>query len=263
MKETIQASLRQIQEEQEFKIIYACESGSRAWGFESEDSDYYVRFIYLNRPDWYLSVDLEDRSDVFERPITDELDVSGWDLRKALKLLKKSNPPLLEWLNSPIVYLEIPEIASRLKELIPDFYSPIACSYHYLHMAQGNYRDYHRDDVVWLKKYLYILRPLLAIGWIEKEETAVPMEFSVLVDRLVTDPNLKQAIEQLLEDKKQGKELDRGPAIPEISSFIQRELQRLEREMPTRVNPKSDSERLNEFFRFALRAAWESSSTAV
>ena len=256
MHEIIKASLRQVQEEQGFRIIYACESGSRAWGFPSEDSDYDVRFLYLNPPDWYLSVDLEDRPDVFERPITDELDISGWDLRKALKLLRKSNPPLLEWLNSPIIYLETAQIVERLKELIPEFYSPIACGYHYLHMAQGNYRDYHRNDVVWLKKYFYILRPLLAISWIEKEETAVPMEFSILVDRLVTDSTLKRAIEDLLEAKKQGQELDRGPAIPVISNFIQSELKRLEQEMPRQVNPKSDIERLNEVFRFALNTAW-------
>jgi predicted nucleotidyltransferase len=90
MNEIIKAALRQIQEEQGFRIIFACESGSRAWGFPSEDSDYDVRFLYLNPQDWYLSVDLEERSDVFEQPITDKLDVSGWDLRKALKLLRKS-----------------------------------------------------------------------------------------------------------------------------------------------------------------------------
>ena len=139
---------------------------------------------------------------------------------------------------------------------MPEFYSPIACAHHYLHMAQGNFRDYHRDDVVWIKKYFYILRPLLAISWIEKEEAAVPMEFSVLVNRLVVDAELKQAIADLLKAKMQGEELDRGPAIPVISDFIRSELKRLEKEMPRRVNPKADSEKLNEFFRFALKTAW-------
>src|SRR6185436_19399079 len=100
---------------------------------------------------------------------------------------RKSNPPLLEWLNSSIVYMEMPEVVARLRELLPEFYSPIACAYHYLHMAQGNYREYSRGDLVWRKKYLYILRPLLAIGWIEKETAAVPMEFQTLVERLIFD----------------------------------------------------------------------------
>ncbi len=256
MNEIIQASLGQVQQEQGFKIIYACESGSRAWGFPSEDSDYDVRFLYVNPPDWYLSVDLEDRSDVFERPIADKLDVSGWDLRKAFKLLRKSNPPLLEWLNSPIVYIEVSEVVRRLRELVPEFYSPIACGYHYLHMAQGNYREYLRGDVVWLKKYFYVLRPLLAIRWIEREQTVVPMEFATLVDRLVTNTSLKEAIEQLLQSKRDGKELDRGPKIPEISNFIEIELNNLEQQMPNRVGPKPDIQKLNEMFRFALLTAW-------
>jgi predicted nucleotidyltransferase len=256
MQEVIQNSLCEIQAEQDFKIIYACESGSRAWGFPSKDSDYDVRFIYVNRQDWYLSVDVEEKPDVFERPITDELDISGWELRKTLKLLRKSNPPLLEWLNSRIVYMEIRELVARLKELLPEFYSPIACAYYYLHMAQGNYREYSRGDLVWRKKYLYILRPLLAIGWIEKETAAAPMEFQTLVERLISDSDLRRAIDDLLEAKKNGKELDRGPAIPEINAFIDSEFKRLETEMPRRVDPKVDVERLNEMFRFALATAW-------
>ena len=256
MNNIIEASLQQIQDEQDFKIIYACESGSRAWGFSSRDSDYDVRFLYVNREDWYLSVDIEDKPDVFERPITDELDISGWELRKALKLLRKSNPPLLEWLNSPIVYLQMPGVMDRLRELIPEFYSPIACAYHYLHMAQGNYREYIRGDEVWRKKYFYVLRPLLAIDWIEKEQSAVPMEFSVLVDRLIPDGDLRQAINGLLEEKRNGQELDRGPAIPELNAFMDSELKRLERNLPQRKNPKADVEKLNSIFRFTLNAAW-------
>jgi predicted nucleotidyltransferase len=256
MNKIIEATLLQVQEDQGFKIVYACESGSRAWGFPSQDSDYDVRFLYVHPPHWYLSVDVEDKPDVFERPITDELDVSGWELRKALKLLKKSNPPLLEWLNSPIVYMEAIDVVRRLRDLVPAFYSPIACAYHYLHMAEGNYREYSRGDTVWRKKYLYILRPLLAIGWIEKEDSAVPMEFRILVDRLVSDSGLRRAIDNLLEAKKSGKELDRGPAIPELNAFIDSELRRLETELPKRVNPKADIERLNEVFRFALGMAW-------
>lgn len=102
----ILARLEQIEKDEDVTIFYACESGSRAWGFPSADSDYDVRFIYVRPRDWYLSIDVEEKRDVIERPINDALDISGWDLRKALKLLRKSNPPLLEWLSSPIVYKE-------------------------------------------------------------------------------------------------------------------------------------------------------------
>src|SRR5258708_28268733 len=141
MKETILSELDEIQRTEKARIVYACESGSRAWGFPSADSDYDVRFIYVRPRDWYLSIDLERRADVSELLINDELDVSGWDIRKALQLLRKSNPPLLEWLTSPIVYREVSEIADRLRALASEVYSPIACGHHYLHMAQGNYRE--------------------------------------------------------------------------------------------------------------------------
>lgn len=104
MEDTIRSRLDAIQASENVCIVYACESGSRAWGFPSADSDYDVRFIYVRPVEWYLSID--DKRDVIECPVEDGLDINGWDLRKALRLSRKSNPPLLEWLGSPIVYLQ-------------------------------------------------------------------------------------------------------------------------------------------------------------
>jgi predicted nucleotidyltransferase len=250
--EEILRRLSQIEEEEQAHIFYACESGSRAWGFPSADSDYDVRFIYLRSKNWYLSIDVEDKRDVIERPINDELDISGWDLRKALKLLRKSNPPLLEWLTSPIVYREKHTITNRFRRLVPEFYSPIACAHHYLHMAQGNYREYLKGDEVRVKKYFYVLRPLLAIRWIEQESDVMPMEFGTLVEKSVDSPELRRAIEELLERKKAGQELDTGPRIEVISEFIERELRRLEAELKVGERAKPASEKLDEFFRSAL-----------
>jgi uncharacterized protein len=249
--EEIPRRLGKIEKEERVIIFYACESGSRAWGFPSEDSDYDVRFLYLRSRDWYLSIDVEEKRDVIEQPISDMLDISGWDLRKALKLLRKSNPPLLEWLNSPIIYQEKLSIMERLRQLVPEYYSPVACLHHYLHMAEGNCREYLKGETVWVKKYFYVLRPLLAINWIEKESTVVPMEFGALVERCVKASSLKQAIGNLLERKRTGQELDRGPRIPAISDFIDSELERLKRTV-IEGKSKPDSERLNEFFRWAL-----------
>jgi predicted nucleotidyltransferase len=119
----------QVEAERNVRVLFACESGSRAWGFASRDSDYDVRFLYVQRRDWYLSVD--DRRDVIELPIADNLDVSGWELRKALRLLRKSNPPLLEWLKSPIVYHEDPAFVAEFGALAAKFYSPRRCFAHY------------------------------------------------------------------------------------------------------------------------------------
>jgi len=217
--------LAHIEEKNQIAVLYSCESGSRAWGFESLDSDYDVRFIYLRPAIWYLSV--EPKRDVIEVTIDGEIDISGWDLRKALHLMRKSNPPLLEWLQSPIIYREKISCVDRLRAIMPQCYSPIACYYHYLRMAEGNYREYLRGDEVWIKKYFYVLRPVLACIWIERGYGVVPIEFSILVDRLITGNPLKHSILSLIERKRAGDELDRGPRIPAISDFIDREIQRL------------------------------------
>jgi len=249
--EEILSRLREIEREERVTIFYACESGSRAWGFPSKDSDYDVRLLYVRSRDWYLSIDVEDKRDVIERPISDMLDISGWDLRKALKLLHKSNPPLLEWLNSPIIYHQKFKIVETIRALVPEYYSPEACMHHYRHMAEGNYREYLKGEVVWVKKYFYVLRPLLAINWIEKESSAVPMEFSLLVERCVSSPQLRAAIEDLLERKRKGHELDREPRIAAISDFVESELERLGK-TEIESKPKPTIGKLNEVFRAAL-----------
>jgi predicted nucleotidyltransferase len=252
--EEILSRLGEIEKEEKVTIFYACESGSRAWGFPSKDSDYDVRFLYLRSRDWYLSIDVEEKRDVIERPISHMLDISGWDLRKALKLLHKSNPPLLEWLNSPIIYQQKLTVVERIRELVPEYYSPVACLHHYRHMAEGNYREYLKGEIVWVKKYFYVLRPLLAINWIERESTVVPMEFGALVERCVRSPELKDAIEKLLERKRKGHELDRGPRIRAISDFVERELERLANNV-IESKPKPDTEKLDRLFRAALNEA--------
>ncbi len=238
------------------KIFYACESGSRAWGFPSSNSDFDVRFLYAHHPDWYLSIDLERKRDVIEKPINDELDISGWDIRKALQLFRKSNPPLLEWIKSPIIYRTTESILTRWQTLIPAYYSPIASFYHYMHMAKGNYKNYLLGDEVWIKKYFYVLRPLLAMQWIEQFDQSVPMEFATLVDALVTDHNLKAEIENLITQKKAGKELDRGPRIALISDYIDAELVRLEEVAGNQKPVSPPLEKLNVFFRWAINELW-------
>src|SRR5512142_2332885 len=144
-------ALDQIEAEHDVKVLFACESGSRGWGFASPDSDYDVRFVYVHRLPWYLTI--EAQRDVIELPISDELDVSGWELRKALQLLHKSNPTLLEWLDSPVCYLEDGAAIKRLRELAAEFYSPHKARNHYRAMAMKNFRGYLQGEEVRLKKY--------------------------------------------------------------------------------------------------------------
>ena len=252
MKKIIRDRLLKIQQQENVHIFYACESGSRAWGFPSADSDYDVRFIYARPKDWYLSINVDVKRDVIECPINDELDISGWDLRKALGLLRKSNPPLLEWLNSPIVYLDDAGITEKFQSLVSICYSPSACIHHYLHMEQGNFREYLKGDIVSVKKYFYVLRPLLAIKWIEIKNSVVPMEFGVMVEELVTDGELRFQIDSLIDRKLKGDELKRESRIEVISTFIENELKRLESMVVEKRDDKPQLEALNSVFREIL-----------
>lgn len=253
-RERILARLNELEVAEGIKIVYACESGSRAWGFPSANSDFDIRFLYVHPIEWYLSI--EEKRDVIECQAEGSLDINGWDLRKALGLFRKSNPPLFEWLNSPIVYLEKGRTAAQMRDLMPVFYSPTACIHHYLHMTQGNYREYLQGDVVWIKKYFYVLRPILAIQWIENGFGVAPTAFSTLLERLVTDPALSAEINTLIEQKRNGAELDRGPRIPLISEFIERELSRIETEGIKYKSHQTSSNELNELFRNTLAELW-------
>ena len=255
MMDLIRSKLSWIEEDHDVQILYACEAGSRVWGFESPDSDWDVRFIYLHRPEHYLSVNLENRRDVIELATVDGLDISGWDLRKALQLFYKCNPPLLEWLSSPIVYSDDFSAASWMRDLLPTYYNRTAVKYHYFHMALGNYRSYLQGEEVWLKKYLYVLRPLLALMWLERAAqdpvySFPPLDFETLVREVLEGSTLRIRILSLLEEKRAGAELSYGPKIPEIDNFIFAALARLDKvdfKIHSRIG-KPGFDQLNELF---------------
>lgn len=255
---TIQQQLKLLEQEENVRILYACESGSRAWGFPSQDSDYDVRFIYMRPEEWYLSI--FDRRDVIERPISDKLDISGWDLRKALRLFRKSNPPLLEWLQSPIVYSESTSVAGRIRDLSSQTFSPRSCMYHYLHMARGNYREYLQGDTVRIKKYFYVLRPILACEWMLKHGGMPPMAFQELADGLIAkDSPLRRSVDELLARKMAGEELDLEPRISAINDYMDEALPRLELAAGTMASSGEPIDGLlDELFRDALREVWRS-----
>lgn len=250
-------ALAAIEREHEVRIVYACESGSRGWGFSSPDSDYDARFVYVHKRPWYLTVNErtgegEPQRDVIELPIESDLDVSGWDLRKALRLVSKSNPTLLEWLRSPIVYRQDEAMSAGLRELAEEFYSPIAAWHHYFSLARGTFRGHLGGEQIRTKKYLYVLRPVLACQWIERESGAPPMAFEDLLERLLPDGPVREAIEALLVRKRQSKEVEAGPRIAAISDFLEAEVERMQASQLALAPGRGNADRLDEFFRAAL-----------
>lgn len=161
----IMARLTEIERTHDVRVLFACESGSRGWGFASPDSDYDVRFLYVHPLPWYLSV--ADQRDVIEQPVSPVFDVSGWELKKALGLLRGGNATLIEWLDSPVVYRADAHFLAQIRAVASAVHRPERGFHHYLHMAKKNFREHLQGDAIKLKKYLYVLRPILAAQWIE------------------------------------------------------------------------------------------------
>jgi predicted nucleotidyltransferase len=197
MTTRIAAALAALEAEHGIHILYACESGSRAWGFPSPDSDYDVRFIYTQPLDWYLRLD--EGPDTLNFPVDDELDLAGWELRKTLRLLRGSNAPLFEWLQSPIIYHEAPGFQAQLAPLLPPAFNLKAGLHHYLgQLRRGIEEDLIGEDVR-LKRLFYALRSALAAHWIREHRALPPMEFASL--RMLLPDDLQGIIDEMLAQK--------------------------------------------------------------
>lgn len=249
MKKIISDKLNEIEKTQNVRIIHAVESGSRAWGFASPDSDYDVRFIYIRPIDYYLK--LEKTRDVIEYQLDETLDINGWDLQKALRLLYKSNPTLFEWNNSPIVYKTTPEW-QRVRNIINDYFKSKHGLYHYLSTAKSNYREYLRTDTVKLKKYFYVLRPVLACKWIIDKNSPPPMLFSELCNAEL-EPYMKPYVDRLLDLKINTPEIGTGKRIDEINKYLDSNIAEIEKiisDMPE--NKQNNWNALDELFKSFL-----------
>lgn len=255
MIEEIKKEITRLEAEHEIKILLAVESGSRAWGFASTDSDWDVRYIYIHKLDWYLKID--EQKDSQEKILPNDLDLSGWELKKALRLFRKSNPPLLEWLCSPIIYKEEFSTAEKLRKMSGEYFNPKSCMYHYLSMAKNNFREFLQKDLVKSKKYFYVLRPVLACDWIKNTNSFPPMEFQELVDLQVTDEKIKAEIEQLLKRKIAGEELKEEPKIEILNNFLGKKIEFYNKFADEiEANEKPPTELLDELFKQTINEVW-------
>ena len=202
----IPAHLRDVENRYDVRILLAVESGSRAWGFESVNSDWDVRFVYVHKPAWYFRVD--EQRDVIEYMYEDDVDLVGWELRKTLSQLWRSNPSLLEWFHSPKVYFADEEFVKRIHEVEKDFFDPVKSMYHYNRIYNKHNERHLQHEGYNMKRFLYYLRGVLACQWIEANKTIPPVRFKDLCDAMVTDAGIKGKIECLIEVKREGKECD-------------------------------------------------------
>lgn len=224
----IRENLDAIEKTYNVRILLAVESGSRAWGFASPDSDYDVRFIYAHRPEQYLRID--PMKDVIEWQLDEVLDMNGWDVKKALLAFGKGNPNVMEWANSPIVYREADEWED-LKKTALHYFSEKSALCHYYGTAYSTLQGFLQGDMIRYKKYFYALRPLLCCHWIERYHTVPPMEFDKLLSMFkepddVLTPEVYAAIQELLARKAVTEEKDLNPQMPVIIDFIRHECAR-------------------------------------
>jgi uncharacterized protein len=264
LQKHIQEIIKHIEKDFSVKVLFACEAGSRAWGASNQTSDYDIRFIYLHPIDWYLSID--PKRDVIEIPKNDHItipvhkliDMTGWELSKTLRLLRKSNPSLLEWVHSNMVYYNAYETMEKLKELSKLTFSAKVCLFHNLNMAKNNFRVCLQDKEANLKRYLNVIRPILAAKWIEKNKTFPPIKYSHFLEDLSLDENFKKYINQLLQLKMVGGETS-FPNKGEMNEAIKSELDHLELHVNSLSNNQDDyTPLLDRYFRKLLRLVWGS-----
>jgi hypothetical protein len=236
MKERIIEELQRIESEEKVKIVYACESGSRAWGFDSADSDYDVRFFFVRTqidyntvfPVNYADLTLDrHHSKLISSMVREDLDYAGHDVRKALYLMSKGNPDIISWLYSPVKYLETP-VSESMREQAEKFFNTQAGMYHYAHMASKNFSQYianRGDQQVRLKKYLYVIRPLVCCYYIDSFLKPPPMIFEDCLTAVYDDlvrwnySDAIIAIRDVIQKKKDGEEFGWGSRNPVLDRF--------------------------------------------
>lgn len=244
IRDIISDKISVIQKNENVTVLHAVESGSRAWGFASPDSDYDVRFIYVRNKNDYLR--LEKMRDVIEWEINDVYDINGWDITKTLRLLHNSNPTVFEWIHSPVVYSSN-EIIKELTPQIDSFFSCKSGIYHYISTALSNCK-YLKDENIKLKKYFYVIRPVLACRWILENKTPPPVLFQQLVDT-VADDNIKPVIAELVRIKTEVPETEKGKHIPELDLYIENSIIEIRKYADSmKDDKKRDWKELDEIF---------------
>ena len=251
MKEKIIDYLIQIEKEYNIKILLACETGSRAWGFPSPDSDYDIRMIYIHNKDWYLS--LKEKKDSINLMYeNNDIDITGWELRKALRLLKKSNPPLLERIQSPILYMYDKEFLDEINKISKGVYSKISTIYHYLNMSKKIFAEIENTENYKLKKLFYALRTAVTCKWIMEKDEIPPIEFKTMLKSLDLDENLVESINKLIDLKSKVDESYLHSGESELFSFIKEILELAETKSKELPAAQFDSKTLDIFFRKML-----------
>lgn len=199
IRSNIDAALDRVEQTHNVRILLAVESGSRAWGFPSPDSDYDVRFIYVRPRNAYLS--LQPPRDVIEEALGPVIDMNGWDVRKMLNLAIRSNAVVIEWLMSPIRYRAQKSWPDRLLQIAAACCSLPALEYHYDRLARRSLAELQNRSEVEYKPYFYGLRAAMALRWIRTLRTFPPMNINELLAGTAVGQDAGESIAKLVREK--------------------------------------------------------------
>lgn len=257
MKERIIAKLMELEKEHSITVLYACEAGSRAWGLHSKASDYDVRFLYIHPPSFYLSIDpvgIGKKKDTIELPIDQSLDLQGFELTKALRLFRKSNPNFLEWLHSNVVYDKKMQTIDKILDLLPMVFQVKPCVHHYFNMAKRNFYIIEEKNNNDIKQCLQVIRPILICKWMLAYQTFPPMDMATLIKEMTVPGEDRQAIQLLVDAKKNQRDFP----VHHLHIYMKRELDVLEHSIPSQSNNPSAriTEKLDKLFQETLEEAW-------
>lgn len=231
MRETILTKLRALEREHNIAVLYACESGSRAWGTHTPASDYDLRFLYVRPMSFYMSI-RPKQMDVIAQELDGKLDVVGYDLRKALQMLRGSGAALLELLVSPVVYYRngnaAGDLIDKMFDLAKMYASSQACMYQYHSMCLAAMGKYSKTRSI--KQILYAARAVLAMRYLERHGALVPLAFQELLAGALDDEGqegrLADSILKLVEDRRNGRDADESPHLTDVQHFIHGHIER-------------------------------------
>jgi len=256
IKESILGKLQHIEQTHEVKIPHAIESGSRGWGFAAANADYDCRFIYVHKAERYLSI--LEMDEFIEYELDETYDIKGYDLKRALKYIIKSQATINEWLSSNVIYIKNDPIINRLSELAADFFNPIPVSYHYLSLAKKMMAEIMATDEAKIKKYFYILRPIANLNYIQQYGKMPYMEYNKTLDAANPPSDVFVAIQALKEQKAALLEHDKIPQHAFLIDYFNSEINRFEGVLKEMKHEKNtDYTSLDEAFREIIEEVWK------
>jgi predicted nucleotidyltransferase len=255
IKESIMNKLHDIESTHEVIIPLAIESGSRGWGFAATNADYDCRFIYVHKSKKYLSV--FEEKEFIDYELDETYDIKGYDLKRALKYIIKSQATIFEWLSSNEVYIKNEPIVKTLQELVADFFNPIPVSHHYLSLARKMLGEITASDEAKIKKYFYILRPIANLNFIQQYGKMPFMEYDRTLAATPPPANIIEAIQELKQRKMNMPEHDKIPTHKLLVDYFISEIDRFEGVLKElKYDKNTDYARVDEVFRAIIKDVW-------